>query len=437
MTIKQYIFLGILLLIIILIVHGFYKRLKLLRMFENAYYKINNLGYVIAISGAIRSGKTTLTAGLTHLLTLKLQQDLQSDLQDIKEILIDINFIELNNFIKADRLTVENYKENLENFVLSFLHKDDLDNYEFTHKLGDPYFDYLDYKNKIILLEKYVECYINLHRTHFVLSNIKIYNHLTASYSLDFNNIWIKLKEKQDFPLRKYSIFVEDDKLVKDSNIGYAKRLHEDSGSDIFFRLFGHIFEEKSFYLTTVQNVERWIKLEREIAQKHIYVFDSAVVGNYPKLNFLLNIYKMLWELIYWFCKKIYKNDKYYNNKNFFKKRFYKINQIRKKLFSKSFVFFNTGLYTNIEKVGKEINPDDRSSEMFPFILPLNYVYGVLNTHEFNVLWKYLYDRSNLKYSDLKETKIDEAEIINILQKYNDKLLEPNSNISSNLEDYF
>ena len=64
-----------------------------------SYLNIGRLGYIIAISGQIRSGKTTLATGLTQLLTIYLRNKLVSRLEEIKIILKDINFTDLEKFI--------------------------------------------------------------------------------------------------------------------------------------------------------------------------------------------------------------------------------------------------------------------------------------------------------------------------------------------------
>ena len=82
---------------------------------------------------------------------------------------------------------------------------------------------------------------------------------------------------------------------------------------------------------------------------------------------------------------------------------------------------FDVGIYNDIDKVGKEITEEDQFSYYYSFVIPIPYVYGSLNTHEFHVLYNYLYNRSKLKYRDLKETEIKGDEIDYILKKYDEK----------------
>lgn len=432
-NIKFYDYIYIFLIVLFLLFfHGFYKRLILMRMFYGSLFKINHFGNVVAVSGPIRSGKTTLVAGLSHLYTFKIINSLQSRIHEIELILKEINFKKFCNKLDLLNLDLDSYLGKFNFIIDDFIQSDDFGQWLFSHDLNVPYFDFLKYQDKLDLLKEYVYLYLHLKRVNYVFSNVRMFNHVTNSYSFEFDNNWIKLKEHQDFPLLENSVFVEDDKLIYDSNIGTMKKLYQDSGSDLFYRLFGHLFREKSYYICSVQDINRWLKLEREIAQTHIYVFSSNVVGNFPKLNMFLQFYESIISYIYNIFQRVYKNEQYFNENNWFKRRFYKIHQLRKKLFSKAFVRFDVGIYSDIEKVGKEIKQDDEHSYYYAFVLPVCYVYGSLNTHEFHCLYDYLYNRSKLKYSDLKETKIKEDEILDILKKYDEKI---NTKSGSNIDD--
>ena len=410
-----------LIVLFLLFLHGFYKRLALLRMFYGSLVKINYFGNVVAVSGAIRSGKSTLVAGLGHLYTFKIVYSLNQRLQEIELILKEINFSKLRNKLELLNLDLDSYLKKF-NFVIGdFIQSDDFGECLYSHDLNGSYFDFLKYQDKIELLKEYIYLYLHLKRKNYVFSNVRMFNHFLSSYSFEFDNSWIKLKENQDFPLLENSVFVEDDKLIFDSNIGTMKKLYQDSGSDLFFRLFGHLFRETSYYICTVQDINRWIKLEREIAQTFIHVFSSNVVGNYPKINWFLqaceSVLKFIYNRLHWFVKR----EEYFEKNNFFKKVFYKIHQLRKKLFSRSFVRFDVGIYTDIDKVGKEIKDDDQMSFYYSFVIPVPYCYGSVDTHEFHFLYDYLYNRSKLKYKDLKQTEIKGDEIDYILKKYDEK----------------
>lgn len=410
-----------LIVLFLLFLHGFYKRLILMRMFYGSLVRINHFGHVVAVSGSIRSGKTTLVAGLTHLYTYKIINYLENRIYEIELILKEINFVKFRQQIDLLDINIDNFNDRLNYILREFFKIDDFGEKLLTHNLDESYFDYLEYKDKIKLLKDYALCYLHLKRASYIFSNIRMFNHVTNSYSLAFHNNWIKLKEHQEFPLLENSVFIEDDKLIFDSNIGSMKKLYKDSGSDLFFRLFGHLFRETSYYICTVQDINRWIKLEREIAQTFIHVFSSNVVGNYPKINWFLQVCESVLKFIYNRLHLLVKREEYFEEENFFKKMFYKIHQVRKKLFSKAFVRFDVGIYSDIEKVGKEIKDDDQMSYYYSFVIPVPYCYGSLNTHEFHVLYDYLYNRSKVKYRDLKQTEVKEDEIDYILKKYDEK----------------
>lgn len=413
--IKILIILMLFFLLILFIIYRFYKRLVVLRMFYASLLEVNKLGLVIAVSGPIRSGKSTLSSGLIHLLTYKIIQELQEENENIEKILYSINFVELKSLIESLEFTFDNFNENFDLLIEKFIVKDDINILSLKNNLSEKYFDYLNYQDKLDLLKKYILNYLHLKRKSFVFSNIRFFNHITSSYSLDFSNDWLKIKNNNDFPFLKNSIFFEDDKLIYDSNLAPVKKLYEDDGTDVFFRLFGHLFEERSYYVTTIQNAQRWVKHQRELAQTHIYVMSNNLVANFPFLHKLLKFYEMILKKVYSF----FKDPKYLNSNNFFKKQFYKIYQFKRKLFSKSFVYYRTAIYFDVDQVGKVISEDDNHNYYFDFVLPVSFAFGSLNTHEFNVLYDYLYNKSNLKYKDLKETSFDEDEILYLLKKLN------------------
>lgn len=421
MKIFLYILLAALIIIIFYVIKGIYKRLILLRMMYGSYHHISQLGNVIAVSGAIRAGKSTLCCGLSHFYTYYIINKLRQRQAELRLILKEIDFNKLDNMIIDIDVSIDNFNDKISQIINNYYVVDDLGDIQLINKLHDHYYNYLIIQDKIKLLKEYVYLYIHLQRESFIFSSVKMYNQITGSYAKEFKNEWIKIKDNYDFPLLEYSVFFEDDKLIYDSNLGYAKRLHEDTGSELFFRLFGHLFRENSFYLTTVQDPRRWMKLEREIAQKHIFVFASQVVGNYPTINKLLNVYEMIIDIIKWVYLKLRKHVDLENANNFFKRRYYKIMQVRKKLFANAFVYFHTGVYTDIDDVGKQIAEDDNHNYYYDFVVPVRYAYGNLNTHEFYVLYDYLYNKSGKKYSDLGKKIVDEDEILNILQKVNEK----------------
>lgn len=403
----------LLFILLLFIIYRFYKRLTLMRMFYASFLEVSRLGLVLAVSGPIRSGKSTLSSGLVHLLTYKIILDLQRENKDIEKILYSVNFAELRSLIDSLEITFDNFNEKFDFLLEKFIVKDDTNKLFLRNNLAEKYFDYLDYHDKLELLKNYILNYLHLKRKSFVFSNIRLFNHITSSYSYEFSNEWLKIKENNDFPLMEHSVFFEDDKLIYDSNLSPAKKLYEEDGTDLFFRLFGHLFKENSYYITTIQNANRWVKHQRELAQTHIYVFSNHVVGNFPFLHRILRFYESLLKRVY----SLFKDECYINNNNFFKRQFYKIYQLKRKLFSKSFVYYKTAIYFDIDSVGKDIPEDDTQNYYFDFVLPVPYVFGALNTHEFSVLYDYLYNKSNLKYKDLKETSFDEDELLYLLKK--------------------
>ena len=238
-----------LVILFLLFLHGFYKRLVLLRMFYGSFINIHRFGHVVAISGAIRSGKTTLVGGLSHLYTFKIINSLQKRIEEIELILKEINFVKLRDKINSFDIDLDNFEDKIDFILRDFLVSVDFGQCLYVYDLGKPYFDYLKFYSRDEMLKEYIYLYLHLKRSNYIYSNVLIYNHIMKFPSFPFKNEWIKLKENQDFPLLEYSVFIEDDKLIFDSNIGSMKKLYIDSGSDLFFRLFGHLFRNFLLHL--------------------------------------------------------------------------------------------------------------------------------------------------------------------------------------------
>lgn len=410
------IFLQIILFIILFfLIRGIIIRIYYLNKFGRSFDKLDEIGLINTVSGKIGAGKSILCSCFTQLLTLKIIFNLEETMYEIERILIEVDFLRLENLIKKHNLSIDNLEDQF-NFLLSeYTLFDDNFNSKKINKLDKIYFDFINKQDRSKLLKRWIECYLHLHRNSYVFANIRVFNHITSSYSYPFENEWIHLKITEDFPLIKYSIFFEDDKTLYSNNLQFMKKLHEDTGSDTFMRLFRHLFEEKSYYIVSLQDVDRWIKHEREISTNHIFVKKSVIVGEFKFLNTLINFIDKSFNLIYWLLKKFYKNERYYNKPNFFKRLFYKLDLFRKYLFSKTYLKVDINVHDDIDNVGKEIKENDYSSYSYSFIAPIYYFFGNLNSHEFNEVYKYMYDKSSKKYSDLNEFLFDKEKVLEVL----------------------
>src|SRR5690554_6155528 len=284
------IFLQIILFIILFfLIRGIIIRIYYLNKFGRSFDKLDEIGLINTVSGKIGAGKSILCSCFTQLLTLKIIFNLEETMYEIERILIEVDFLRLENLIKKHNLSIDNLEDQFYFLLSEYTLSDDNYNSKKINKLDKIYFDFINKQDRLKLLKRWIECYLHLHRNSYVFANIRVFNHITSSYSYPFENEWIHLKITEDFPLIKYSIFFEDDKTLYSNNLQFMKKLHEDTGSDTFMRLFRHLFEEKSYYIVSLQDVDRWIKHEREISTNHIFVKKSVIVGEFKFLNTLIN----------------------------------------------------------------------------------------------------------------------------------------------------
>lgn len=371
-------------------------------LFEETLNYTRSFPYLTAISGQIRSGKTTLMYGLSNLLVQKNLETIYSKLDKIESILIKVNFEELIKLylkIDEDDLNIK-FEKLLDELKIN-------DNY--IYDLEGYYFNGIDKYLKIDMLKKYFELFNELQRESFLMSKTKAWNQITGSYSLKFSPDYLKIKRNKEFPFRKWTIILDDEKSLDSSNVkNYGKA--EDDGADVFLRLFGNMFQETCYYLTTLQNANRYVKVEREIIQQHIYVNSFDIVGDFRLfqrfLNFMIN-----------FCNKRINKIRDFekrNTFNFWKKLKFKCSTKIDKLISQSFIRFDCKVTDNLDDIDK---PD---CSTFDFVVPLVYCWGIGDTHAFTSWYEYLKKRSTLVYEDLRESSDDESfEIEKILEENN------------------
>lgn len=402
----------------------FYERIKLKRMFSGLVEFSNRLGFILWITGKIRAGKTILMAALSHILTLNFDFKIASKMKKIEYQLPEVPFQK----IKSDYINYiaeASHDEAVRNIISLMMEIDDIDRLNVNYELDHPYFDYLKYKNKIELLKEYLGLYKEQLRNNFVYSNILMWNQIKAAYSYDWKNDFFHVKNNKTFPLEKFMIICYDEKTLQDSNDNAIKKLNEDNGSSVAMRLLGNAMEETVIYMATLQDINRLVSYEREIGSSYIHVLENYMVGNRPGLLKWINFRIGFNEFIYRLVIKT-KEDKaaYIDSYNYFRKRINRLTKKQEKIIARSFLMFETSIYSKLEFVGKKITPEmeDKGNYNFTFCIPIIYCWDICDTHYFKPLFDYLIKRSIIKRSNLGRTEIDLTYIDDILTKYKDKV---------------
>lgn len=423
--IKNIIIITIIILILVLISFDIIYRYFILKKFYGTYlWTSQEMNYLTSISAPIRAGKTTLMLALHHLLTMKIIDDLHRKMQDIEDILIDVNFLEIKNRyyqLMEDGLS---YDQAI-NKIIQELTVEYSDEVGFVKNLDKLHFNYLKNESHLNLITKWLYYLYHSTRNNYVFCNIKAWNQITSSYSLDFKTEWIKLKnnwsmkQSKDFPLEEFSVFMFDDQLIENSNNSATAKLNEDSGTDLFYRLFGQIFRESSYYLTTLQNAERWFKSEREIIQQHIYIWDRQLKVTNPVAMWFNDVIQRFNDWIYHF----YKDPIYINSNNHYKRIRYRCINRKAKAISKGFLKYEVGVYDSLEQIGKYVKPGEetKSSYNLTLLVPVVYSWNIANTHFFHAIYDYMKAHSDLDIASLPISKINVDDIDELLKKYKEK----------------
>lgn len=381
---------------------------KIIDFFVNYFYlnKVYNVlgllsarfGYLILISGGIRKGKTSLMCGLSHMLVFLLQNELSQKIQEIQIKVNSINYNLLNamfiNYCDEAKTTYHSLDDDVDKFL------DKL-----AAGLSESiYSDGISKKSYYYLIKEYLTCLWHLRRGILCYSNVKIYNHVTGRYSEYFESDSMRLKRweglKKPFNLSEFSVVMYDESLLDNSNVNAIKKLNEDSGSDIFFRLYGQLFREHSYFLTTAQKASRLFKSDRELFTTFIDVKGCRVVYNQPSLMKLLGFFQALNDFnfkIFSLFLRIFKSETRYSNKNnLFKKIDRFLLRKREKITASSFLRYDVAVYYDSDDVGKVVDLMDSEKESFvaSLLLPLRYCYGVYDTFYFHKVLTYIVENS-------------------------------------------
>lgn len=405
---------------------------RLLKQYYSSYMNVNIFGYLIAISGKIRAGKTIFMHAITHCLTMHINNKIKAKMYDIETKLIEINFVkvkELFNKYLEENLDLENI---IELTIKSFeVHMDD--GITYSYKLGELYFDGLKYILKLDMLKEYIELYYHSIRTDRVFSNIKSWNQITKTYSKNLKQDWLRIKDQYEkksicFPFDKYSILNIDEQLLENSNVNSGQKKDEDNGSDVVYRLFGQVFKETSYCATTLQDVARWFKGEREIYQTFPYIHSNRIIYNKPLYFRYLNILEAINN---WFYSK-HNDPDFVAKENKYKRRNLKILKKKEKIIANSFIEFNVSMYQDYERVGKTIKADDVTSSEYntTLIYPVCYCWDIGDTHAFYILFEYLKKNSKLDRENLYASSLNFDDIEKMLIKFKDKKEDKSSNLN-------
>lgn len=389
----------------------FYKSLKAKREYFDSLNFFNNFGCVFGIGGKIGAGKTTLLALLSNIYNIDVRRKLMRKLEEIK---IKLPYVPFN------RIDIEFKEAILQGQTFDQIRNDLLKKYQDDYKLREFNYDYLNYTENLKLLSDYMYYMYHYLRDNHVMSNIKVYDHISGSYSYMYSDEYIKLKDGNLFPIDNYTFIFNDEGALTNSNKNAISKLNQDDGSDVFDRLCRNASGGTIYKATTTQDITRLQKLEREIMVNIIYVLNHSICGvsrMYLKsLARKKRIIEKMYSLVLRFKKDILYPDKF----NWFRKQLKLIQDKENKHINNSFIRFDVAVYNDPEKSGKKITEDMEDSENYYASItgPINYAWGTVNSYSFSKMFDYLRERSIIKPGTQGRSEIDVDYINKILKKF-------------------
>jgi len=405
---------------------------KVLKMSYETEYIISQLGFVVGIFGQIGAGKSTGACAITTILERQIMMRLYQRNSYIRTIINNFDFNTLNSFlmrVAQDGLaTPEKIFRITEKKLSDFIYKEK-EYQDEIYLLDRTYNNGIKVVSYEMLMKEYIENSLAIYRNNYVFCNVKFKSNVTGNRAYDLTGEDFKIKERyweKNYRLRRHSVFFYDESTLDPDklNLNWQEKSKNDDGTLEHLRLFRHYYKGNSFYITTLQNVGRLNKSEREL-------FNSLVkIENRKELSYSNTLKKIVGTLM-----KI--NDTYHNIALKFKSR--KKRQIldntvtkykkRKKILLHWMDLLNAKdpiLYkVRIYNATKQAENETRDYESVVLLFNKKDCYGCGDTYEYS----YNYDASIEQSTVIPEPKLSDDTLENkiILANQNLKIMEKGS----------
>lgn len=405
---------------------------KVLKMSYETEYIISQLGFVVGIFGQIGAGKSTGACAITTILERQIMMRLYQRNSYIRTIINNFDFNTLNSFlmrVAQDGLaTPEKIFRITEKKLSDFIYKEK-EYQDEIYLLDRTYNNGIKVVSYEMLMKEYIENSLAIYRNNYVFCNVKFKSNVTGNRAYDLTGEDFKIKERyweKNYRLRRHSVFFYDESTLDPDklNLNWQEKSKNDDGTLEHLRLFRHYYKGSSFYITTLQNVGRLNKSEREL-------FNSLVkIENRKELSYSNTLKKIVGTLM-----KI--NDTYHNIALKFKSR--KKRQIldntvtkykkRKKILLHWMDLLNAKdpiLYkVRIYNATKQAENETRDYESVVLLFSKKDCYGCGDTYEYS----YNYDASIEQSTVIPEPKLSDDTLENkiILANQNLRIMEKGS----------
>lgn len=368
------------------------------------------LGYIIYITGIVGAGKTTLMMGLGHIFQKIILKLIDKDMQHCKRIIWQLDYNELNELITKRHEEGIRYEQIHQEFITSPVFED-------FH--GKEYDDGINRNQFDELMKKYIRAKYRLIDHNFVMSNIDCKSRITNNWNKNLKKENMQIKLQKCF-IENFNVLLWDEATLAENNIDNSALLKEDKGKSIFYRIIRQMGEESLFLIHTAQCMERDFLLYRELATsepavRYFRVVETTkarnLINGYRRL--MLNIEKALFMKLYVPDPEVYEN-----RSNVFKERDAAIMESEDKAASKASLS-----YSSLIKVKGEAKEYIDAK----LVLPINWCFGVTDTHYWKLILIYLKSVQKESYYDtptadnLNEAEKDEVAKQLLIDKHDEK----------------
>lgn len=361
-------------------------------------YQVANLGYNIALVGNKGAGKTTTSAGISHIINEYLIAKMQHEMNDIRIKLyyLDFNLIK-NKFIEelSKNKIIDNppykswyYDSSIES-VVDFIMSNEK---EFMYKW---YTNFTEIKDKKSLLENYLLYFLILNfRKNYVISTAGFYNRVSLEHGLLYDPESIELRKvlsSKNFDQDFCNIIFNDEASISRGNAFSNRKDVKLSGSVIFKILERNAFLGTHYTVTMKQDSMNEVKDDRSLQDCNLEIFDRKDdIGTFKNLRKLIDIvfslicfpYKFYLFFKHFFVKKTVSElfEFHMNSNCSLRKIEHKLFQFKQQLLSFGFIRIRLKSYLKPEDVGKS---DEKKYIPYVFYIKRIYCYGVVDTNEY------------------------------------------------------
>ncbi len=401
----------------------------------------SKFGYTIYLTAPIRTGKTTLMSGLSHILTNVLIRVALGTKRKIKKIIVEANFLEIDQIIQKCFIS----QISISNAVKVVIEMNPI---LFSKTYQDP----VDReKSYAVLIEDYVKAEYALLTNNYVFSakETPFYNRITENYRKQFDFTSMQLKNAYDekiFQLTNYNIILEDEKGLdgdkKESK--YMTASKEDDGMPEFLRIIGNAGQETIYYITTNQEASRWVSTERHLMTTNILIKELKVIRMHSFYRRMIAFFNRIVQFFYSISIRLHfgelRKQVYMNRPNLFKRLNKKLVYKDQELFSKSVIEYKVAVYDNVDDVGKNNTTTNIYYEDMVLYLPLTYCFGNIDTHLYSFIFDSLQASSKVTLFDSMEktgilTNEEKAAVVSKLLTRKNKTKEKDSSSQEESED--